>query len=406
MDVLTISQQERLTDQERIVRGGLQAFYDVGEALSVIRDEKLYRLDYDTFEDYCQSKWGMSRTYAHRLIKSADVIDNLLPTGNKPEAERQVRPLTQLPPEQQAEAWQQATDTAPNGKITAKHVQETVDQLKEQSKAAPKPANYITLEDWAGGVRDLGNQANTTMNKTNDNIEWAGFSWNPVTGCLHNCKYCYARDIANRFFEQGFTPSFIPERLSQPANTKQVEARWDGDIGYKNVFTCSMADLFGKWVPAEWIEAVLNTIENNPQWTFLLLSKFPVRMAEFTYPDNVWLGTSCDYQHTVQRAESAFTKIKASGFNGICWLSCEPMMERITFNSLDMFDWVVMGGSSKSTQTPEYYPPFDDIIHLYDQARAAGSKVYFKTNLLSRIREYPHKLQLKTRGSRKRDSAI
>ena len=156
-----------------------------------------------------------------------------------------------------------------------------------------------------------------------------------------------------------------------------------------------MADLFGKWVPSEWIEAVLNTIANNPQFNFLLLTKFPVRMAEFSYPDNVWLGTSVDYQWAVDRAEKAFTKIKSSGFGGVCWLSCEPMMERLTFSSLDMFDWVVMGGSSKSTQTPEYIPPFDDIAHLHEQARNSNCKIYHKTNLIpgisdaQRVREFP-----------------
>lgn len=29
------------------------------------------------------------------------------------------------------------------------------------------------------------------MNKTG--IEWTDFTWNPVTGCLHDCPYCYAR---------------------------------------------------------------------------------------------------------------------------------------------------------------------------------------------------------------------
>ena len=35
------------------------------------------------------------------------------------------------------------------------------------------------------------------MEKTK--IEWCDSSWNPVTGCLHTCPYCYARAIANRF---------------------------------------------------------------------------------------------------------------------------------------------------------------------------------------------------------------
>ena len=30
-------------------------------------------------------------------------------------------------------------------------------------------------------------------------IEWADATWNPVTGCLHGCPYCYARSIAQRF---------------------------------------------------------------------------------------------------------------------------------------------------------------------------------------------------------------
>ena len=35
------------------------------------------------------------------------------------------------------------------------------------------------------------------MDKTK--IDWADASWNPVTGCLHGCAYCYARKIAERF---------------------------------------------------------------------------------------------------------------------------------------------------------------------------------------------------------------
>ena len=88
------------------------------------------------------------------------------------------------------------------------------------------------------------------------------------------------------------------------------------------------------------------------------------------------------------------------------WLSCEPMMERLTFDRLGLFDWVVMGGSSSSTQTPEYVPPFEDTVHLYLQAKAIGLPVYFKTNLgmkdECRVREYPkviHTTQLKRKAT-------
>jgi protein gp37 len=41
------------------------------------------------------------------------------------------------------------------------------------------------------------------------------------------------------------------------------------DTRHKNVFLDSMADMFGRWVPAEWIEAVLKMIREAPEWNFL-----------------------------------------------------------------------------------------------------------------------------------------
>lgn len=251
-------------------------------------------------------------------------------------------------------------------------------------------AAYITLAQWrtmtdAQRAAALKATGPAQMNKQkNSNIEWAQWSWNPVTGCRHNCSYCYARDIAARFYPQGFEPSFLPSRLSMPRNTP-VPASAAQDIGYKNVFTCSMADLFGRWVPREWIEAVLQVVADNPQWNFLFLTKFPIRLAEFDFPANAWLGTTVDAQARVANAERAFSKVRG----GVKWLSCEPLLEPLRFTSLDMFDWVVIGGASGSTQTPEFRPPRAWVESLEAQARRAGCKVYEKTNLLERIREYP-----------------
>jgi len=227
----------------------------------------------------------------------------------------------------------------------------------------------------------------SALNKQDtDNIEWAKWSWNPITGCLHDCPYCYARDIANRFYTQKFAPTFLPWRLGAPSHQK-VPPQAESELGYRNIFTCSMADLFGKWVPAEWIEAVLDVVRDNRQWNFLFLTKFPNRLAEFEYPDNAWLGTSVDCQARVKNAERSFARVKG----GVKWLSIEPMLENVHFTSLEMFNWVVIGGASASTQTPAWSPPRAWVDELETSARAAGCMVYEKSNLFthSRIREYP-----------------
>ena len=60
------------------------------------------------------------------------------------------------------------------------------------------------------------------------------------------------------------------------------------------------------------------------------------------------------------------------------WLSIEPMLEPLKFKRLDLFHWIVIGGASRSSQTPECRPPIDWIIDLVAQADAAGVRVYRK----------------------------
>ena len=71
-----------------------------------------------------------------------------------------------------------------------------------------------------------------------------------------------------------------------------------------------MADLFGRWVPDEWIKAVFDACRAAPWWRFLFLTKFPQRMAEFDLPENGWFGTTVDLQARVENAEKAFAKVK------------------------------------------------------------------------------------------------
>lgn len=367
-----------------------------------------------------------SGTHIYRLADAGEVLEHLGEShqiGEFAVSEASLRPIAQanLRPIEQREVWHRVVESAPGGKVTAAHVTTTVAAYRQENHASVQPLairkpsgikaylvdqwEVLSVEERTYLMEERGSGQ---FNATNDNVEWARWTWNPITGCLHNCAYCYARDIANHIYKhlpdgERFSPAFYPDRLAFPENTKAPDVSKIDDpvtaMGLRNVFTCSMADLFGKWVPTEWIEAVLQKIADNPQWTFLLLTKFPIRMAEFKYPPNTWIGTSVDRQHAVERAEKAFRKIRASGYKGVAWLSCEPMMERLTFTSLDMFDWLVMGGASQSSQTPAFAPPLEWWINLWQQAQAIHLPVYMKTNLIQqdgrpiafdkRIREYP-----------------
>lgn len=136
---LTVTEQDRLDVLEEVIEDGLQTFVDVGQALLEIRDGRLYRADYGTFENYCRDRWGFVQQHATRLIRASEAMINLKsePIGSLPVVESQVRPLTRLEPEQQREAWQEAVKTASNGKMTAAHVAEVVER-----HTVPKPEKH------------------------------------------------------------------------------------------------------------------------------------------------------------------------------------------------------------------------------------------------------------------------
>lgn len=127
---LTVQEKTELAELETVIENGMKHFLVVGRALLRIRDSRLYRDTHRTFNDYCRDRWGMSRSYAHRMIEGAKTADNLLPIGNTPVNEAQARPLTRLEPEKQREVWQEAVETAPGGKVTAEHVEDVVGRIQ------------------------------------------------------------------------------------------------------------------------------------------------------------------------------------------------------------------------------------------------------------------------------------
>jgi uncharacterized membrane protein len=131
-EALSEAEVIELDSLEATVQRGLRAFWEIGQALRVLRDKRLYRQNYETFEEYCINRWEMSRRSAYYLIDAAAVYENVN-RGSQilPANERQARPLTALTPSEQQQVWLKAVSTAPNGKITATHITKVVKEYQK-----------------------------------------------------------------------------------------------------------------------------------------------------------------------------------------------------------------------------------------------------------------------------------
>lgn len=213
-------------------------------------------------------------------------------------------------------------------------------------------------------------------------IDWCDSSWSPVTGCLHGCEYCYARRIANRFgrkddqenvnhdlqnplfrvyrddlgvqhtgsklaYPYGFDPTMHRYKLDEPQHWKKA----------RTIFVCSMADLFGEWVPDDWIKAVFKACEQAPQHRYLFLTKNSSRYTQLVkkgivLPNYIkwWYGYTIDGLKPVPRD---------APINKGVFCSVEPIQRKPDLRMLDeiaMTSWAIIGaetGNRKGKIIPE-----------------------------------------------------
>ena len=172
---LSSPERRRLSDLEATIERDLGTFVEVGKALAEIRDARprLYRATHATFEAYCRERWGMDRTYAHRVMAGAEVAGRLLPIGNKPASESQVRPLLRLEPAQQPAAWERAIELAAAdfdqgagpervSRPTARHVEAAVREIiqptpgtRDRPETEKPLSRRQTVEGLSDAIRSL-----------------------------------------------------------------------------------------------------------------------------------------------------------------------------------------------------------------------------------------------------------
>lgn len=147
-ELSTVEKQERLSELEGKIQS---SFYEIGLAFREIRDKQLYQVQgYTKFETYVKEKWSKSVNHAYDLIAVAKIIEDLLPISNEkvplPTAESQVRPLRNLESIRRQQVWLKVCETAPNGKITEKHVKKVKNELFPSSDHATESTSYTLHE--------------------------------------------------------------------------------------------------------------------------------------------------------------------------------------------------------------------------------------------------------------------
>jgi protein gp37 len=222
------------------------------------------------------------------------------------------------------------------------------------------------------------------MGKTN--IEWCTDTWNPIrarnkeTGkvgwfCEHmsaGCDNCYAATMnRNTYFGNGldYKASSLPQlELFLDDKMLATPLHWRTP---KKIFVCSMTDLFGRFVPDEWIDKIFAIMALAPQHTFQILTKRPDRMRNYlsasveegrrvvvgnsvtwthnaSWPlPNVWLGTSAEDKDTYQKRVVYLSQTPAA----VRFISFEPLIGSVGDLMLDgifqgAFHWAIFGGES------------------------------------------------------------
>jgi DNA repair photolyase len=205
-------------------------------------------------------------------------------------------------------------------------------------------------------------------------------TWNPITGCLHNCLYCWARNFSKRlatmgvepYKTHGFKPTFVERRLKQNFPKDDF------------IFVSDMGDMWGEWVPKEWILKVLKTLRTKPKTGFLFLTKNPRRYHEFLgeFSKNMTLGATLETNRNYNVTQAPPPSERFEALKNLDWESKAVVVEPILdFDPAEFVSWirraqpemVYVGYDNYNFSLPE--PQLNKTYALVNELRRAGFQV-------------------------------
>jgi protein gp37 len=172
------------------------------------------------------------------------------------------------------------------------------------------------------------------------------------------CANCYAEKLNQSSYFDGNKLKYVGE----PPKLKlreEIIAGWERQTKPKKHFVASMTDIFGDWVPQEWVFQFLDGMAAAPLQTFQLLTKRAdvmrdqvlawLRRREFRrVPQNIWLGVSVEDRARKDRLEML------SGIQAVKFASFEPLLEdlKLVPAEIRMLNWAIIGGESGPDARP------------------------------------------------------
>lgn len=233
-----------------------------------------------------------------------------------------------------------------------------------------------------------------TKSEKRRGIEWTDYTWNPVGGCEHECRWqmpdgsiaeCYAETTAERVAQSAYPEGFAhhywrPHLLQEPLKLATPS----------RIFLDSMSDLMGHWVPDEQVELVLDVCRRASWHDFQLLTKNAPRLLDFDFPPNVWVGVSApptfmfgkrlslnQQTRMLQRSLDTLSKLAVP----IRWMSIEPLSFDIA-PALDghRLEWAVLGAATNGSIT--YQPRHEWVENALAVLARMNTRIFFKGNLI------------------------
>lgn len=264
-------------------------------------------------------------------------------------------------------------------------------------------------------------------------IEWCDHTWNPITGCLHGCEYCYARTMTKRFsgdprmnkmaredyrldVSEDGSELFILDKAMIGENNQPIVYPFEFEPTFhryrlnvldklkmgNNIFVGAMCDMFGAWIPDRCLDEIFAVCTYvHPEHNYLFLTKNVGRYVQYGVPagqDNMWYGTTITKEDEMGRFNFLPAGCKT-------FISFEPLLEDLhpeMHNILfQQVDWVIIGAETGKRKT-KVTPQFDWVKKIILLADQNGIPVFMKESMVPIVgeenmrREFPKELLKKT----------